>query len=99
MRVLITGSSGFIGGHLVQYLKDLGYWVRGVDIKTHEFMACVADEFKLLDLRSREACVEALEDIEVVYHLAADMGGIGHITSNHANNAANNTQIDLNMLN
>jgi nucleoside-diphosphate-sugar epimerase len=36
-RALVCGAGGFIGGHLVKKLKKEGYWVRGVDIKEHEF--------------------------------------------------------------
>jgi GDP-D-mannose 3',5'-epimerase len=57
---LVCGAGGFIGGHLVKYLKREGYWVRGVDIKLHEFSTSAADEFLQLDLREEENCVEAL---------------------------------------
>jgi len=50
-NVLVTGAGGFIGGHLVTYLKEKGYWVRGVDIKHHEFKPTDVDEFEVLDLR------------------------------------------------
>ena len=50
-RVCITGAGGFIGHHLVNYLKGKGYWVRGVDIKQPEFSPTQADEFEVLDLR------------------------------------------------
>ncbi len=55
-RVLVTGAGGFIGSHLVTYLREKGYWVRGVDIKMPEFSASDADEFLLLDLRRWENC-------------------------------------------
>ena len=42
-KVLVTGAGGFIGGHLVTYLKGQGYWVRGVDIKHHEYKTTDAD--------------------------------------------------------
>lgn len=48
-KVLVTGAGGFIGHHLVAYLKQHGYWVRGVDIKLPEFAPTDADEFELLD--------------------------------------------------
>ena len=50
-RVLVTGAGGFIGHHLVSYLVERGYWVRGADIKHPEFAPTRADEFELLDLR------------------------------------------------
>ena len=63
-RILVTGAGGFIGHHLVTYLKKRGYWVRGVDIKEPEFAPTDADEFELLDLRRWENCLRATEDIE-----------------------------------
>ena len=36
-KALVCGAGGFIGGHLVNYLKDKGYWVRGVDLKSMNF--------------------------------------------------------------
>ena len=46
-RVLVTGAGGFIGHHLVSFLKQKGYWVRGVDIKVPEYSRVDADEFEL----------------------------------------------------
>ena len=78
-RVLVTGAGGFIGSHLTTFLKNRGYWVRGADIKLPEFAETTADEFQLLDLRRWENCLKATEDIDEVYALAADMGGMGFI--------------------
>ncbi len=83
-RVLVTGAGGFIGHHLVTYLKGLGYWVRGVDHKLPPFAPTAADEFEVLDLRRREACLQATRDVDEVYALAARMGGIGYIQGNNA---------------
>jgi hypothetical protein len=83
-KVLITGAGGFIGHHLVTYLKGLGYWVRGVDLHYPEFTPVDTDEFMLLDLRRWEHCLRATEGIEEVYALAADMGGMGFISAHHA---------------
>ena len=83
-NALVCGAGGFIGGHLVKKLKQEGYWVRGVDVKEHEFAPTAADEFLLLDLRKEENCQAALalEDgkFDEVYQLAADMGGMGFIS-------------------
>ena len=49
-RILVTGAGGFIGNHLTSFLKQRGYWVRGVDIKSPEFSSSDADEFLALDL-------------------------------------------------
>ena len=55
-KVLVTGAGGFIGSHLVTYLKEKGFWVRGVDLKYPEFGKTDADEFEILDLRRWDAC-------------------------------------------
>jgi len=94
-RVLVTGAGGFIGDHLVSYLKERGYWVRGVDVKSPEYSDTEADEFLHLDLRRWENCLEATKDIDHVYALAADMGGMGFISANHATILRNNALIDL----
>lgn len=97
-KVLVTGAGGFIGHHLVSYLKDKGYWVRGVDIKNPEFEQTKADDFQLLDLREFTNCLKASQGVDEVYQLAADMGGIGYITSHHADIFRNNALINLHML-
>ena len=97
-RVLVTGAGGFIGSHLAAYLKEKGYWVRGVDIKNTEFRASAADEFLLLDLRELDNCIKATEGIDEVYALAADMGGMGFISANHARILYNNSLIDMHTL-
>jgi nucleoside-diphosphate-sugar epimerase len=97
-RVLVTGAGGFIGHHLVTYLKRRGYWVRGTDIKLPEFSDTSADEFALRDLKYPDTCNEVTQDIDEVYGLAADMGGMGFISSNHAQILYTNTIIDFNML-
>jgi len=97
-RVLVTGAGGFIGHHLVSRLKADGHWVRGVDIKEPEYEATHADEFQVADLRSFESCVHAAADVDDVFHLAADMGGIGYITANHAQLTRNNILINSHML-
>jgi len=97
-RILVTGAGGFIGHHLVQRLKADGHWVRGVDIKEPEYEATAADEFRLLDLRHWENCLEATNSIDQVYNLAADMGGIGYITAFMADISRNNILINAHML-
>ncbi len=97
-RALVTGAGGFIGHHLVTYLKGRGFWVRGVDIKNPEFAPSEADDFRLLDLRDPGNCEAATEDVDIVYGLAADMGGMGFISSNHARILHNNLLINLNTL-
>ena len=97
-KALVTGAGGFIGHHLVSFLKDRGFWVRGVDIKRPEFESSRADEFLLLDMRVPDDCNEATSDVNVAYGLAADMGGMGFISSNHSRILHNNLLINLNTL-
>ena len=98
VRVLVAGAGGFIGHHLAGYLKRRGYWVRGVDVKRPEFTESAADEFQLLDLRRWENCVAATRGVDEVYALAADMGGMGYISSHHARILYNNSIINLQTL-
>jgi nucleoside-diphosphate-sugar epimerase len=96
--VLVTGAGGFIGHHLVKDLVKRGYVVRGVDIKAPEYETTDADEFVIADLRNYAECIRATKNIDEVYHLAADMGGIGYISSSHANITINNTLINAHTL-
>ena len=97
-RALVTGAGGFIGHHLVKYLKNKGYWVRGVDIKKPEYEDSSSNEFLVLDLRNRTNCDVATKDVTEVYNLAADMGGIGYITAYHADITRNSILSNVNML-
>jgi len=97
---LVCGAGGFIGGHLVKWLKKEGYWVRGVDIKNHEFSASAADEFVLGDLRDQNVCKSIFDrSFDEVYQLAADMGGAGYIFSGQhdADVMHNSATINLNI--
>ncbi len=94
-RVLVTGAGGFIGHHLVKYLVERGYHVRGVDIKEPEYESTSAHEFELLDLSREADCLRATRDIDEVYGLAANMGGIGFIESNKAVIVRDNTLINM----
>lgn len=97
-RVLVTGAGGFIGHHLVRHLKQLGYWVRGADIKHPEYEPTAADEFILADLRLPEECMHATRGVEEVYALAANMGGMGFISVHHAQILRDNSLISINTL-
>ncbi len=74
-RVLVTGAGGFIGHHLVQFLADRGYWVRGVDLAPPAYEPSAAQEFEVADLRCWENCLKATRGVEEVYALAASRGG------------------------
>src|SRR5262245_16682612 len=97
-KVLVTGAGGFIGHHLVTSLKSRGAWVRGVDLKYPEYATADADEFLIRDLRRWDACLEATTDVDDVYALAADMGGMGFISNHHAQILHNNILISTHTL-
>lgn len=101
-KALVCGAGGFIAGHLVKKLKDEGYWVRGVDIKEHEFAKSAADEFLLCDLRDPASCEAAVsvggDSVDEVYQLAADMGGMGFIDSAECEILQNSTLINTHMI-
>ena len=97
-RTLVTGAGGFIGHHLVRHLKAEGYWVRGADLKLPEFDASEADEFALADLRDPARCRAAVAGVDEVYHLAANMGGMGFIEFNKAVVAHDNVLMDAHVL-
>ena len=97
-KVLVTGAGGFIGHYLVTCLKKQGCWVRGVDIEYPEYKTTDADEFELLDLRRWDNCLQATRGVDEVYALAADMGGMGFISSHHAQILRNNSLINVHTL-
>jgi GDP-D-mannose 3', 5'-epimerase len=97
-RVLVTGAGGCIGHHLVTFLKSQGHWVRGVDLKPPEYEPTDADQFELLDLRRWDNCLQATRQIDDVYALAADMGGMGFISAHHAQILHNNSLINAHTL-
>ena len=103
---VVLGGGGFIGNHLVNSLKDEGYWVRAVDLKYPEYQKTKADEFIQGDLKESSIVQEALcspqeapGGIDEVYQLAADMGGADYIFTgeNDANVMHNSAMINLNV--
>ena len=94
-KALVCGAGGFIGGHMVKRLKAEGYWVRGVDIKEHEFAALPADEFTVGDLRDPAVVASVVTpDLAEIYQFAADMGGAGYIfTGEHDANVMHNSAL------
>ena len=103
-KVLVCGAGGFIGNHLVNRLKDEGYWVRGIDLKYPDFTETKADDFIVGDLCHLANCQKAIqlsesESVNEIYQLAADMGGAGYIFTgeNDANVMHNSATINLNI--
>lgn len=97
---LVLGAGGFIGGHLVKRLKSEGFWVRGVDLKLHEYAETEADDFVVADLRDSHVVRNVVDRrFDEVYQLAADMGGAGYIfTGEHdADIMHNSATINLNV--
>jgi GDP-D-mannose 3',5'-epimerase len=98
---LVCGAGGFIGGHLVKKLKQEGFWVRGVDLKFHEYSETAADDFVVGDLRNLDFCKSVIDrKFDEVYQLAADMGGAGFVFTgeNDADIMHNSATINLNVL-
>jgi GDP-D-mannose 3', 5'-epimerase len=86
-KAVVCGAGGFIGGHLVKRLLADGVHVlRAVDIKSMDEWYQVAPEVEnlILDLKDKESCYRAADGAEVVFQLAADMGGMGFIENNKA---------------
>jgi len=96
-KAVVCGGSGFIGHHLVNRLKDEGYWVRVVDIKECKYETR-EDQFYNLDLRIPKNCERAVRGMDEVYQLAADMGGMGFIASHEVDCLTNNALININMI-
>lgn len=97
---LVCGAGGFIGGHLVNRLKSEGYFVRGVDLKENEYGNMNADEFIIGDLTDPLVAGKAVQGMQEVYQLAADMGGAGYIFTgdNDASVMYNSAMCNLNVL-
>jgi len=103
-QALVLGGGGFIGGHLAKRLKEEGFWVRVVDIKTaHEFFSNdeICHEYVEGDLRNPVVVERVIDrEFDEVYQLAADMGGAGYIFTgdNDANVMHNSALVNLNVV-
>lgn len=100
-KILVCGAGGFIGSHLVETFKSQGHYVIGADLKFPEFSSSLADEFRIMDLRSQQNVEQLVtSDIDEIYQLAADMGGAGYVfTGEHdADIMHNSAMINLNIL-
>ena len=100
-KAIVLGGGGFIGSHLVTFLKNKNYWVRAVDLKYPEFSKTNADDFVIGDLRKMSVVKKVFDqNFDEAYQLAADMGGAGYIFTgnNDANIMHNSALVNLNVL-
>ena len=100
LRISVTGAGGFIASHLARRLKIEGHYIIASDWKKNEHMTedMFCDEFHLVDLRVMDNCLAITKGVDHVFNLAADMGGMGFIQSNHSVIMYNNTMISFNVL-
>jgi len=97
MHCLVTGGKGFIGSHLVNFLKDKGHWVRSIDYESECSLPTKEDEFYLMDLRNSYYW-KPTEGIDWVFNLAARVGGVGFTSTHDAEIMRDNILINTNML-
>lgn len=95
---IVAGAGGFIGSHLVTFLKRKGYRVTGIDLKKPDFSPTTADKFIVADLRNPVLVKKHLAKVDELYMLAADMGGMGYISVNGPQIVHDNAIINLNLL-
>lgn len=100
-RIAITGASGFLGSHMVQFLKQKKLYVRAIlrsaNADTKKLYS-LADEVKSCDLSDAKKCDLMFKDIDHVYHFAADMGGVGYFSKEQYIPFVSNMQMDLNVM-
>ena len=85
-KILVCGAGGFIGGHLVKSLLDDGYEVVCADVKPLEYWFQQSEKSKnyCLDLKEYENCLKVTENVNYIYNMACNMGGMGFIENNKA---------------
>jgi len=100
LKICVTGAGGFIASHLAKRLKSEGHYIVAADWKRNEHFEeeVFCHEFHLVDLRVYDNCKKVSEGCDHVFNLAADMGGMGFIQSNHSVIFYNNTMVSFNML-
>lgn len=101
MRILVTGAGGFIGSNMLKFLKEKDHFVRAVDKSfrpERSELYKYANEVVSLDLRDYKSCILACERMDMVIHLASDMGGVGYFSANDYMPYINNMTMDMNIL-
>jgi nucleoside-diphosphate-sugar epimerase len=100
-KVLICGGAGMIGSHLAKTLAGMGSNVTIADnlsSASQKNIEGIAASFRRYDLRDKDRCKEVVRGQDYIFQLAANMGGIGYITSVGADIMYDSAQINLNML-
>ena len=101
LRFAVTGASGFLGSNMVSYLKKKGHWVRAITRKESQSSKhhdLPANEVLYLDVSKPSDAIEALKNIDYVFHFAADMGGVGYFSQEQYYPFVTNMQVDLNIV-
>lgn len=102
-KIIVTGATGFVGAHMVSFLKEKGYYVKGIGRPgdKHAYRKRwfeTADEIVAVDLRNLEETKEAFKGFNMIFHFAADMGGVGYFSEAQFIPFMNNMRIDLNII-
>jgi nucleoside-diphosphate-sugar epimerase len=98
IKALVTGANGFIGHYLVKELKKRGYWVRTTGLDYNQY-SNLGDDFKKGNLVNSSDCYKAIAgDVDWVFHMAAQIGGIKYISENESIIMHNNVVMDMNMI-
>jgi len=85
-KILVAGAGGFIGGHLIKELLKYNNKIVAADIKPMEYWFQLNDNCKnyTADLKNKEFCAQLTENIDYVFNMACNMGGMGFIENNKA---------------
>jgi GDP-D-mannose 3',5'-epimerase len=101
LRMAVTGASGFLGSHMVAFLKEKHHWVRAI-IRTPnretKKLYNQANEVVSTNLSNEKSTIAALKHVDYVFHFAADMGGVGYFSQAQYVPFVGNMRMDLNIL-
>src|SRR5258708_430329 len=102
-KIIVTGATGFVGSRMVDFLKRKKHFVKAIgrDTKSTHYRYRwfhKADMIEPLDLRDAKKIKKTFEGFDIVYHFAADMGGVGYFSQANYIPFVSNMRIDLNIL-
>ena len=86
-KILIVGAGGFIGGHLAKRLLNDENSIVAADIKPREFWFQefeAAENHYSMDMKDINNCRKVTKNIDYVFNMACNMGGMGFIENNKA---------------